>query len=107
MDLLFAILAGLIIILLGWIMIVPLQDIKANQLFIIQKFETLMNKAEFLAAIADFKTEIGTVSGKVDALEAKINGSSADVDPEIVAAFQDLKGSMDVLNTKADNTPTV
>lgn len=63
-----------------------------------------MTKAEFLAAIADFKTEVGTVSGKVDALEALINGKS-DVDPEIVAAFQDLKSSMDQLNTKADNAP--
>lgn len=63
-----------------------------------------MTKGEFLQAIADFKTEIGTVSGKVDALENLINGKT-DVDPEIVAAFQDLKSSMDTLNSKADNTP--
>lgn len=63
-----------------------------------------MNKVEFLQAIADFKTEVGVVSGKVDVLEQKINGT-ADVDPDIVAAFQDLKGSMDSLNSKADNTP--
>lgn len=64
-----------------------------------------MNKVEFLQAIADFKTEVGVVSGKVDVLEQKINGAPADVDPDIVAAFQDLKGSMDSLNSKADNTP--
>src|SRR5262249_33308601 len=75
-----------------------------NQLLILQKQDTLMTKPEFLAAIADFKTEIGTVSGKVDVLESKINNST-DVDPDIVAAFQDLKSSMDALNTKADNTP--
>ena len=63
-----------------------------------------MTKTEFLQAIADFKTEIGTVSGKVDALEALINGSITEVDPQIVAAFQDLKTSMDSLNSKADNT---
>lgn len=63
-----------------------------------------MNKVEFLQAIADFKTEVGVVSGKVDVLEQKINGT-ADVDPDIVAAFLDVKSSMDSLNSKADNTP--
>jgi len=66
-----------------------------------------MTKAEFLAAMADLKGEITTVSGKVDAMEAVINNPAKDVDPEIVTAFQDLKGSVDALNTKADNTPTV
>lgn len=75
------------------------------QLFIFHKLELLMTKQDFLQAIGDFKTEIGVVSGKVDALETLINGASTDVDPAIVAAFQDLKTSMDSLNTKADNAP--
>jgi hypothetical protein len=55
--------------------------------------------------MAAFKTEIGTVSSKVDVLEAKINAAGDDVDPDIVSSFADLKTSMDALNTKADNTP--
>lgn len=69
------------------------------------KIEQLMTKAEFIQSITDLKTEVGTVSTKVDALEQKINNSPTDVDPEIVAAFQDLKGSVDTLSTKADNAP--
>jgi uncharacterized protein YoxC len=76
-----------------------------NQLFINQKLDSLMDKATFLAAIADLKTEVGTVATKVDTLEQKINNSPTNVDPDIVAAFQDLKGSVDLLNTKADNAP--
>jgi hypothetical protein len=105
MHLLMSIEAALIVILFGWVMLVPLKKFKATQLFIIQKLDSLMTKQEFLAAMADFKAEIGIVSGKVDALEALINNPSKDVDPEIVASFQDLKGSMDTLNSKADNTP--
>lgn len=82
-------------------------SIVVNQFLIIHKLDSFMTKTEFLAAIADFKTEIGTVSGKVDALEAIINNSSTTVDPEIVTAFADLKTGMDALNSKADNTPTV
>lgn len=96
--------AALTILVFGWVMLAPLKNIKAKQSFITQKLESFMTKAEFLAAMADFKTEIGTVSGKVAALEAKINGSPTDVDPDIVAGFQDLKTSMDALSTKADNT---
>lgn len=96
--------AALIVLLIGWIMLVPLKNIKAIQFFITQKLKSFMTKAEFLAAMADFKTEIGVISGKVDVLEGKINSSPTDVDPEIVAGFQDLKTSMDALNTKADNT---
>lgn len=81
-----------------------LVTILANQFFIIQKLENFMTKAEFLQAMADFKTELGVVSGKVDVLETKINSAPTDVDPEIVTAFQDLKSSLDTLNTKADNT---
>lgn len=64
-----------------------------------------MTKQDFLTAIGAFKTEIGTVNTKVVALEAKINAAPTDVDPDIVAAFTDLKNSMDSLNTTADNTP--
>lgn len=64
-----------------------------------------MTKQDFLDFIGGLKTEIGVVSGKVDALEAKINSSPTDVDPDIVAAVQDLKTSLDGLNTKADNAP--
>ena len=70
-----------------------------------QKIDNLMNKQDFLQAIADLKTEVGTVGAKVDVLEQKINASSTDVDPDIVAAFNDLKTSVDALNSKADNTP--
>lgn len=64
-----------------------------------------MTKAEFLQAIADLKTEVGTVSDKVGVLETTINNSSTDVDPDITAAFADLKTSVDALSSKADNTP--
>lgn len=64
-----------------------------------------MTKAEFIQGITDLKTEVGVVGTKVDALEQKINNSSTDVDPDIAAAFADLKTSVDSLSTKADNTP--
>ena len=64
-----------------------------------------MTKQEFLDFMGTVKAEIATVSDKVGALEAKINNSPTDVDPEIVAAVQDIKTSLDSLNTKADNTP--
>lgn len=82
-----------------------LLTIISNQHFLISKLDSLMDKTTFLQAIADLKTEVGGVSTKVDTLEQKINNSPTDVDPDIVAAFQDLKGSVDSLNTKADNTP--
>jgi len=74
-------------------------------LFIHDKINNLMTKQDFLQAMADLKTEVGTVSAKVDVLEQKINGSTTDVDPDVVAAFNDLKTSVDALSTKADNTP--
>lgn len=104
MYLVLNIVVALLVILVGYVLLLPAWTIKANLLFIIQKLDSFMTKPEFLQAIADFKTEIGTVSGKVDALETLINNKT-DVDPEIVTAFQDLKSSMDGLNSKADNTP--
>jgi hypothetical protein len=74
-------------------------------LFFHIKIDNLVNKQDFIAAISDLKTEVVIISGKVDVLEQKINNSPTDVDPDIVAAFQDLKGSVDALNSKADNTP--
>lgn len=82
-----------------------LHKILENQFLTFKKLDNLMDKATFLQAFADLKTEVGTVGTKVDALEQKINNSPTDVDPDIVAAFQDLKGSVDSLSTKADNTP--
>lgn len=82
-----------------------LYTILETNFLILQKLESLMTKQEFLDFIGSLKTEIGTVSSKVDVLEQKINSSPTDVDPDIVAAVQDLKGSVDALNTKADNTP--
>jgi hypothetical protein len=73
--------------------------------FLISKIESLMTKQEFLDFIASVKGELSTISDKVGALEDKINNSPTDVDPDIVAAVQDLKGSVDALNAKADNTP--
>jgi len=82
-----------------------LHKILENQFLIFKKLDNLMDKATFLKAFADLKTEVSTVSTKVDALEQKINNSPTEVDPDIVAAFQDLKGSVDSLSSKADNTP--
>lgn len=120
MELLQIILAGLIFILFGWVMLLPLRDVKANQLFIIQKLNNMPTKEEFLAQIgtlktglADLSTEIDTVSTKVDALETAIKNSST-IPQDVADAFTDLQNSfgtaktkMDALNTKADNTPTV
>ncbi len=73
--------------------------------FLNNKIDSLMKKEEFIAAIGDLKTEVQGIITKVGTLEDKINNSSTDVDPDIVAAFQDLKGATDLLNTKADNLP--
>jgi uncharacterized protein YoxC len=70
-----------------------------------QKINQLMTTAEFIQAMTDLKGEVTTIGTKVDALEAAINNAGSTVPQGIVDAFNDLKTSVDSLNTKADNTP--
>lgn len=69
------------------------------------KLDKLMTKAEFIQGITDLKTEVTGIGTKVDALEAAINNAGDVIPQEVVDAFADLKGSVDSLNSKADNTP--
>lgn len=69
------------------------------------KLDKLMTKAEFIQGITDLKTEVTGIGTKVDALEAAINSAGDVIPQEVVDAFADLKGSVDSLNSKADNTP--
>lgn len=64
-----------------------------------------MTKAEFIQSITDVKTEVVGIGTKVDALETAINNAGDVIPDDVAAAFADLKGSVDALNTKADNTP--
>lgn len=61
---------------------------------------------DFVQALNDLKTEVDGISTKVAALEAAINGQpTGTVAQPILDAFAALKGSVDTLNTAADNTP--
>ena len=61
---------------------------------------------DFIQAIADLKTEVDGIGVKVAALEAAINNQpTGTVAQPILDAFAALKGSVDTLNTAADNTP--
>jgi len=87
--------------------------------FLNLKIDTLMNKAEFIQAITDLKTEVSgvadevdVVSGKVDNLESLINNAGDAIPDDVASAFADLKSGVDILkgktdglNSKADNTP--
>lgn len=64
-----------------------------------------MTKAEFIQGITDLKTEVTGIGTKVDALEAAINNAGDSIPQDVQDAFAALKGSVDSLNTKADNTP--
>lgn len=73
--------------------------------FLISKIDTLMTKGEFIQAITDLKTEVVGIGTKVDTLETAITNAGGVIPDDVAAAFADLKGSVDALNTKADNTP--
>lgn len=83
-----------------------LLHVLANQHFIIKKLDKIMSQQDdFIQAITDLKSEVDGIGVKVAALEAAINGQpTGTVAQPILDAFAALKGSVDTLNTAADNT---